>query len=130
MTFTRASAATVPSAGAITSTLTNGFAPLTVVFTNTATGSITNWVWNFGNGTIITNTTGGIVTNTFAAGGTYTVILTVRGPGGSSSVTNTNFIVASPKPTIKGFMAAGKFVIFGTNCPIEGMPTISLPQRI
>ena len=101
MTFTRASAVIAPSAGTITSTLTNGFSPLTVIFTNSATGSITNWVWNFGNGTIITNTTGGIVTNTFAAGGTYTVILTVRGAGeGPAAVTNTSFIVASPKPKI------------------------------
>jgi PKD repeat protein len=117
MTFTRATAASVPSAGSITSTVTNGFSPLTVIFTNSASGSITNWVWNFGNGTIITNTTGGPVTNTFTAGGSFTVILTVSGAGGSSSVTNTAFIVASPQPSIKVALVNGKFLIFGTNCP-------------
>jgi PKD repeat protein len=118
MTFTRASATpAAPAAGSVTSTVTNGFSPLTVVFTNTATGSITNWVWNFGNGTIITNTTGGNVTNTFAAGGSYTVTLIVSGPGGSSTNTVANYIVASSTPTIKTTFSGSNLMINGTNCP-------------
>jgi PKD repeat protein len=119
MTFTRASAVSVPSAGAITSTVTNGFSPLTVVFTNSATGNITNWVWNFGNGTVITNTTGGNVTNTYAISGNYSVSLTVYGPGGTNSVTDANYIVASPTPKFGGLtLANGKLVLNGTNLPV------------
>jgi PKD repeat protein len=119
MTFTRAAAATAPSVGTVTATLTNGFAPLTAVFTNTATGTITNWVWNFGNGTIITNTTGGNVTNTYAASGNYTVTLTVYGPLGSSTSTQTSYIVASPAPKL-GILPlnAGKLTLSGSNGPV------------
>jgi PKD repeat protein len=118
MTFTRASAVSVPSAGSVTSTVTNGFSPLTVVLTNTASGSITNWVWNFGNGTILTNTTGGNVTNTYSTGGDYTVTLTVYGPGGSSTVTLANYIVASPAPILSvQILAGGKLAFSGTNGP-------------
>ena len=117
MTFTRAAAVTVPSAGTIAASVTNGFGPLTVVFTNTASGTITDWVWNFGNGTIITNTTGGDVTNTYAAAGDYTVTLTVYGPGGSATNVVANFIVASPTPKISLTAANGQVVFSGTNCP-------------
>jgi PKD repeat protein len=118
MTFTRASAVTAPSAGKVSASVTNGFGPLTVVFTNTASGSITDWVWNFGNGTIITNTTGGDVTNTYANAGDYTVTLAVYGPGGSATNTVANFIVASPKPKISLTALTGKVVFSGTNCPV------------
>jgi PKD repeat protein len=117
MTFTRASAVTMPSVGTVTSTVTNGFSPLQVVFSNTASGTITSWVWNFGNGVIITNSTGANVTNTYATAGDYTVTLTVTGPGGSSTNTLSNFIVASPTPQIGAALVGGKFVLSGTNCP-------------
>ncbi len=88
-------AVTAPVASFQATTPTNGFAPLTVGFTNTSTGSFTNSVWNFGNGTIITNLTGGNVTNTYAVAGTNTVTLTVKGAGGSSTNILTNYIVVT-----------------------------------
>lgn len=118
MTFTRASAVTAPSAGTVAASATNGFGPLTVVFTNTASGTITDWVWNFGNGTIITNTTGGDVTNTYATAGDYTVTLTVYGPGGSATNVVANYILTSPKPNISLTAANGQVVFSGTNCPV------------
>jgi len=119
MTFTRASSTpAAPMVGSVTSTVTNGFGPLTVVFTNTATGSITQWIWNFGNGTIITNTTGGNVTNTYVAGGPYTVTLTVNGPGGSSTNILASYIVASPTPSLGNVTRFGGNLVFGgSNCP-------------
>ncbi len=119
MTFTRASSTpAAPVVGSVTSTVTNGFGPLTVVFTNTATGSITNWNWSFGDGTIINNTTGANVTNTYVAGGSYTVTLTVNGPGGSSSDILTNYIVASPTPSLSNVTRFGGNLVFGgSNCP-------------
>lgn len=119
LTYTVASANTAPSAGSVTGSVTNGFGPLTVVFTNTASGSITNWVWNFGNGTIITNITGLDVTNTYATAGNYTVTLTVNGPGGSSTNILANYIVASPTPELGSLTSSGGNLVFsGSNCPV------------
>lgn len=119
MTFTRATLVSPPSAGSVAGSATNGFSPLKVIFTNSASsGTITNWVWNFGNGTIITNTTGGNVTNTYSSGGNYTVTLTVYGTGGSSTVTLANYVVASPTPKLAAqALAGGKLVLGGTNGP-------------
>ena len=72
---------------------TNGVASLTVIFTDTSTGTITNRFWDFGNGT--TNTTAASVTNTYAAG-TYTVSLMASGPLGASTNTQTNLIAVNP----------------------------------
>jgi PKD repeat protein len=116
--FTRASSVAAPLAGSVTASATNGFGPLTVEFTNTASGSITNWVWNFGNGVMVTNTTGGVVTNTYTLAGSYTVTLTVYGPGGSSMDTVANFIVASPVPKLGSLtVTGGKLIFSGSNCP-------------
>jgi PKD repeat protein len=116
--YTKTAPVSSPVVSAITSTVTNGFSPLTAVFTNSATGSITNWVWNFGNGTIITNTTAVSVTNTYSGIGDYNVTLTVYGPNGSSTLTVTNLIVTSPVPKIGTSLSSGKFVLGGTNCPV------------
>ena len=84
---------------------TSGYAPLPVVFTNTSTGSITNWVWNFGDGHFATNGTGANVTNTYAAAGSYTVSLTVTGPGGANTNTQNNYVIATTLPAapVAGF---------------------------
>jgi PKD repeat protein len=107
-TFTRATSVTTPTVSSIGGTVTNGFSPLPVSFTNSSSGSITNWVWNFGDGTIITNTTGATVIHTYSVAGNYSVTLTVYGPGGSNSITLASYIVASPKALIIG----------GTNGPV------------
>jgi PKD repeat protein len=118
-TFTRAAAVTAPTLNSISGTVTNGFSPLQVSFTNSATGTITNWVWNFGDGTIITNTTGALVAHTYSAPGNYTVTLTVYGPGGSSTVTLASYIITSPKPVLGNVrLTGGSLVIGGTNGPV------------
>lgn len=118
-TFTRASAVTAPSIGSVAASVTNGFAPLQVVFTNSTAGTITNWVWNFGNGIIITNSSGAAVTNTYAVGGNYTVTLTVSGPAGSSTNTLANYIVVSTRPTLGNITFSGSKLIFGgANAPV------------
>jgi PKD repeat protein len=117
MTFTRAAAIAAPSVSTLTASVTNGFGPLTVVFSDSTSGSATNWVWNFGNGTIITNTTAGNVTNTYTLAGSFTVTLTVYGPGGSSSDSVAHFIVTSPQPNIKSMASSGQLIFNGSNCP-------------
>ncbi|NWG17434.1 MAG: PKD domain-containing protein, partial [Chloroflexi bacterium] len=74
---------TPPVAG-FTQDKTSGPSPLTVKFTNTSTGNITTYAWNFGDGQTSAEQS---PTHQFTAVGTYNVILTVSGPGGSSSVT-------------------------------------------
>jgi len=124
MTFTRAAQTTsVPPVASFSGGPTTGFAGFSAVFTNTSTGTITNWVWNFGDGTLITNSTGGNVTHVYAVGGSYNVTLTVSGPGGSNGQTQPNLIVTSPLPTMiaKVSLSGGQLVLDGTNCP-AGVP--------
>lgn len=76
-----------PAATAVTSTFTvdqsAGTAPLTVVFTDTSTGSPTVWLWDFGDGT--TSTAPNPI-HTFNTVGTYTVTLTAQNSlGGNQS---------------------------------------------
>jgi PKD repeat protein len=72
-----------PSAGFNASAI-SGTAPFTVHFTDTSSGSITNWFWNFGDGNQTNFAARTSPTHTYATG-TYTVTQTVSGPGGSAS---------------------------------------------
>ncbi len=71
---------------------TNGAAPLTVTFSDTSTGTITNWFWDFGDGGN-TNITTNAVVHTYAAG-TYGVTLIVTGPDGVSTNTKASYITS------------------------------------
>jgi len=57
-----------PPAAGFTGTPTSGLAPLAVVFTNTSIGC-SNFVWSFGDGQFLTNTTIINVTHTYVVGG-------------------------------------------------------------
>jgi len=77
-----------------TATPTNGSVPLTVVFTDSSTGTITNRLWNFGDGTSY-SATGTNVSHTYTNAGSYTVSLVVSGPSGASTRTVSNAIQAT-----------------------------------
>ncbi len=83
-----------------TGTPTSGTFPLTVVFSNTSTGSITSYAWTFGDGGTSTLAS---PSHIYAAAGTYTVALTVTGPGGSNTQTRTNYITASAAAPVAQF---------------------------
>jgi PKD repeat protein len=118
MSFTRAAVAPPAPVAGFSGTPTAGFAPLQVGFTDASTGSITNWLWNFGDGQTVTNGTSASVNHTYAAGGTFTVALTVKGAGGSNTKTQTGYVVASSAPTIGSVTSSGGQLVFGgTNCP-------------
>jgi uncharacterized repeat protein (TIGR01451 family) len=70
---------------------TTGSSPLVVTFTDTSTGTITNRSWNLGDGTV-TNTAATSLVHTYTCGGPYSVSLTVRGTGGSNTLTNTSLV--------------------------------------
>ena len=84
---------------------TNGTAPLQVTFNNTSTGNITSYAWDFdNNGT--TDSTDTNPTYTYNTVGTYTVKLTVTGPGGSDEEIKTDYItVNTPTTPLADFTA-------------------------
>ena len=96
--YTVLDAALVPVAR-FTATPTNGGAPLTVVFTDTSTGNVTNRFWSFGDGTT-TNTTATNLSHTYSLPGTNSVQLIVSGPLGRSTNIQANFITAASVSTL------------------------------
>jgi PKD repeat protein len=78
---------------AFSATPTSGRLPLTVTFTNTSTGSITTQTWAFGDGT---SSSAHSPQHTYATAGSYPVSLTVTGPGGSETTTQTGYITVTP----------------------------------
>jgi len=89
-----------PPVAQFTGTPTSGLGPLTVSFTNTSTGSITSYDWTFGDGT--TSTAANPV-KVYSAAGTYTVSLTVTGPGGNNTQTRTNYVTVTPPAPVAQF---------------------------
>ncbi|MFO1313378.1 MAG: fibronectin type III domain-containing protein [Burkholderiales bacterium] len=86
---------TVPSlapVAAFSASTTSGVAPLALNFSSSSTGSITTYAWMFGDGTTSSSATPAKV---YAAAGVYTVSLTVTGPGGSNTLTKTNYITVT-----------------------------------
>ena len=81
--------ATPPPTASFTADPTSGCAPLTVQFTDQSSGDINSWQWDFGDGTTSTEQN---PQHTYNNPGTYTVSLTVSGPGGSDTDTQTDLI--------------------------------------
>jgi hypothetical protein len=69
-----------------------GNAPLKVNFTDQSNGVISNWFWDFGDGSTSSEQN---PSHTYTNPGTYTVSLTVDGPGGSDEKTKVDFITVS-----------------------------------
>ena len=72
-----------------TASPTSGPAPLTVQFMDQSIGDITDYYWDFGDGTASTSTN---PIYTYQNPGTYTVTLTVTGPEGSDTKTIHDYI--------------------------------------
>ncbi len=107
-----------PPVASFSGTPTTGFAPLTVILTDTSTGTVTNRAWSFGDGHTYTNTTSLYATNTYTTNGSYTVSLTATGPGGTNTSSVAKYVVVSPAPHFGGAILVGtNLVIGGTNGP-------------
>ncbi|HII98396.1 MAG TPA: PQQ-binding-like beta-propeller repeat protein [Methanoregula sp.] len=103
-TITLASGTGAPVAG-FAATPTSGTAPLTVVFTDTSTGSPTEWNWTFGDGDA-TNATVQNPVHTFVTAGTYTVSLNATNAGGSNTTVRIGYITATmPDVPVANFNA-------------------------
>lgn len=74
---------------------TSGCVPKLLKFSDNSSGNITSWAWSFGNGSTSTLQNPAII---YTVPGTYTVSLTVSGPGGSNSITKTAYITIYDNP--------------------------------
>jgi PKD repeat protein len=87
------SAAAVPVAD-FTASPTIGSSPLSVLFTDSSTGTITNRFWDFGDSSA-TNTAATALNHSYTGVGTNTVRLTVSGPVGTNTLTRAGYIVVT-----------------------------------
>jgi PKD repeat protein len=102
----------VPPAASFSATPTNAALPLTVTFTDVSTGIVTNWYWDFGDGSTSNTYTSTSVTHTYTTAGVYSVTETVSGPGGTNTATQADLI------TVLTPFQAWQEEYFGcTNCP-------------
>jgi PKD repeat protein len=112
---------------------TTGLAPLTVTFTDTSTGTITNRFWMFGDsGT--TNTLNTTVAYSYNSPGTNTVSLVVTGPLGVSTNTLAAYVivtnlsplqVVSPVNPDFGLLLAGAINTQSFSIVNAGFPTLT-----
>ena len=80
---------------------TAGTLPLTVNFTDTSVGTITNRLWIFGDGATSTATN---PSHTYTNTGSFTVSLTVSGAGSTNTLTRTGYITVTAAPTASGYV--------------------------
>ncbi len=85
----------LPPTASFTGSPRTGFAPLTVTFSDTSTGTVTNRAWTFGDGGT-TNTLDTTVVYTYDSISTNTVTLIVSGPLGARTNMVFNYITISP----------------------------------
>jgi PKD repeat protein len=75
-----------------------GTSPLTVHFTDTSTGCVTGWYWDFGDGTTSTSQT---PTHIYSSLGTYNSQLTTTGDfGDNTSQVTIIYVITSPLPIV------------------------------
>jgi len=86
-----------PPVAAFSAIPTTGDAPLEVDFTDQSTGDITSWSWSFGDGTTsnLQNPT-----HTYPNAGSYTVSLSVTGPGGGDEEAKNSYITITESSII------------------------------
>jgi len=82
----------------------NGTAPLAVHFTDSSTGTIDSWSWNFGDGESSTEQN---PSHIYQNSGDYHITLSISGPGGSDTTTGT-ITVSKEKPQKTGMAAPEK----------------------
>ena len=93
-----------PPVAQFTGTPTSGPFPLTVSFSNTSTGSITSYAWTFGDGG---TSTAASPSHVYSTPGTYSVALTVTGPGGSNTQTRSNYVSVAAQPDVGLYRKTG-----------------------
>ena len=102
---------------------TYGLPPLTVTFTNTSSGMITNRLWTFGDGATSTNLN---PTHTYTGIGSYTVTLAVFGTAASNTVVSSNYVTVSTNLGVYAIVDTAQTSCYNTNsviaAPSAGQP--------
>jgi len=93
--FIQVDPAPPPPVAAFSAAPTSGTAPLPVQLTDLSSGSITSWAWDFQDDGVVDSTAQNPAF-TYSSGGTYTIRLTVVGPGGSDTTTGSRPVVVDP----------------------------------
>ncbi|MGF3496210.1 MAG: DUF3344 domain-containing protein, partial [Methanolinea tarda] len=99
---------TAPPIAAFSATPRNGPVPLKVVFSDTSSGTITDrsWAYKLHSDSVWTPfTLDGENSFTFTTAGIYDINLTVSGPGGSNTSTESGYITAYDAPPVAAFSA-------------------------
>lgn len=101
-----------PAVAGFSGSPTSGYRPLTVQFTDGSTGTINSWAWDFGDGWTSPQRN---PSHTYNSAGTYTVSLSVTGPGGIDTETKMNYInVIQPTQKVGvDNLKTGRYVISG-----------------
>ena len=83
-----------------------------VAFTNSTTGTVATWQWNFGDGSAVVTTAD--ASHIFATAGTYSVTLTATGPGaGNPPQSITESVVVSFAPPVASFTSSATTIDVG-----------------
>lgn len=69
-----------------------GESPISITFINRTEGTTTEYVWDFGDGTIINTTSSSVIIHEYSSVGTYTVSLTATNSTGSNTEIKANII--------------------------------------
>ncbi len=112
----------LPVAG-FTADIIEGSVPMTVQFSDTSSGAIISWLWQFGDG--LTSTAQN-PSHVYTKVDTYTVTLTVTGPGGVSKLSKTDYISVQFPTGIAGLSEQPTtFALYG-NYPNPFNPTTNI----
>lgn len=91
-----------------TTNVVSGLAPLTVAFSDTSTGTISSRTWDFGDGT---SSTAANPSHVYTVAGSFSVSLTVSGPGGTNTKTAAALVkVSQPVPNTSNDYNTAKIV--------------------
>ena len=102
---------------------TSGISPFAVRFSGLSTNSPASWAWSFGDGTTSSELD---PVHIYMKAGSYTVMLTVTNPGGSTTVSQTGYITVNSAATLASFYTGTpsgvaplsvRFVDSSTNSP-------------
>lgn len=100
--FTITEAAPVPDFSA---SPLRGAAPLEVHFTDSSTGAVTQWLWDFGDGATSEERN---PVHTYEASGVYPVALEAAGPGGARTEVKADLIHAGDQSPVAGFNVSAR----------------------
>ena len=116
---------TAPPIAAFTGLPVSGGTPLSVTFTDSSTGAITNRFWSFGDG-VTTNTTATTLSHTYQGVGTNSVGLTVTGPTGTNNLTRAGYIVVTNPTAILVSNSLTLVSEFCTNGAVDPGETVTM----